>query len=241
MSSKLIFSSAAIIGLVGSLLFSGQAAAAVVTGTTSGNFVNPLPSNAVTTGAGTSNFTFGTGSGTPPNELSFAGTSFSSAYETPFKVGTLSYFNGSTLGIAATSVDLSLTMNFVAPNLPSVSNSFALNLVATPNTGTADQNADYVYFPGSFGTSDFDVGGTVYHVQLIGFENIVGDGFLTSDSSQLHVREGSSATADLYAEVTSQVPAVPEPATWAMMILGFAGIGFMGYRRRQNGSTFRFA
>jgi hypothetical protein len=25
--------------------------------------------------------------------------------------------------------------------------------------------------------------------------------------------------------------AVPEPSTWAMMILGFAGIGFMAYRR----------
>lgn len=28
------------------------------------------------------------------------------------------------------------------------------------------------------------------------------------------------------------VPAVPEISTWAMMILGFAGIGFMAYRRR---------
>jgi hypothetical protein len=28
------------------------------------------------------------------------------------------------------------------------------------------------------------------------------------------------------------VAAVPEPSTWAMMILGFAGIGFMAYRRR---------
>ena len=27
-------------------------------------------------------------------------------------------------------------------------------------------------------------------------------------------------------------PAVPEPSTWAMMILGFAGIGFMAYRRK---------
>jgi PEP-CTERM motif len=25
---------------------------------------------------------------------------------------------------------------------------------------------------------------------------------------------------------------VPEPATWAMMLLGFAGLGYMGYRRR---------
>ena len=29
--------------------------------------------------------------------------------------------------------------------------------------------------------------------------------------------------------------AVPEPSTWAMMILGFAGIGFMAYRRRTHG------
>jgi|SRR5665213_1041643 len=26
--------------------------------------------------------------------------------------------------------------------------------------------------------------------------------------------------------------AVPEPSTWAMMLLGFAGLGFMGYRRK---------
>lgn len=28
------------------------------------------------------------------------------------------------------------------------------------------------------------------------------------------------------------VTAVPEPSTWAMMILGFAGVGFLAYRRR---------
>jgi hypothetical protein len=30
--------------------------------------------------------------------------------------------------------------------------------------------------------------------------------------------------------------AVPEPSTWAMMILGFFGVGFMAYRRKQNGT-----
>jgi hypothetical protein len=35
------------------------------------------------------------------------------------------------------------------------------------------------------------------------------------------------------------VAAVPEPSTWAMMILGFLGVGFVAYRRR--GITFRFA
>ena len=30
----------------------------------------------------------------------------------------------------------------------------------------------------------------------------------------------------------SAVSAVPEPSTWAMMILGFAGVGFLAYRRK---------
>jgi hypothetical protein len=38
---------------------------------------------------------------------------------------------------------------------------------------------------------------------------------------------------------TTQVGAVPEPATWAMMILGFAGVGFMAYRRRNQTAAFR--
>jgi hypothetical protein len=29
------------------------------------------------------------------------------------------------------------------------------------------------------------------------------------------------------------IPAVPEPSTWAMMILGFAGVAFLAYRRRK--------
>ena len=36
---------------------------------------------------------------------------------------------------------------------------------------------------------------------------------------------------------TAAVAAVPEPSTWAMMLLGFGGIGFMAYRRQRG---FRF-
>jgi DNA-binding beta-propeller fold protein YncE len=32
-------------------------------------------------------------------------------------------------------------------------------------------------------------------------------------------------------------PPVPEPATWAMMLTGFAGLGLAGYRRAKRGST----
>ncbi len=38
----------------------------------------------------------------------------------------------------------------------------------------------------------------------------------------------------------ASVNAVPEPSTWAMMILGFAGIGFMAYRRKSK-PAFRLA
>jgi hypothetical protein len=34
-------------------------------------------------------------------------------------------------------------------------------------------------------------------------------------------------------------PSIPETATWAMMVLGFAGIGFMAYRRRNQTAAFR--
>jgi hypothetical protein len=35
--------------------------------------------------------------------------------------------------------------------------------------------------------------------------------------------------------------AVPEPSTWAMMIFGFFGLGFMAYRRKQTGAAFSVA
>jgi hypothetical protein len=50
--------------------------------------------------------------------------------------------------------------------------------------------------------------------------------YTTSSSSS-----GSGSTSVLVSD-PSLTTDVPEPATWAMMLLGFAGIGFMAYRRR---------
>jgi hypothetical protein len=39
------------------------------------------------------------------------------------------------------------------------------------------------------------------------------------------------------AGVQSQITGVPEPSTWAMMLLGFAGVGFAGYRRTKRSTA----
>ena len=43
---------------------------------------------------------------------------------------------------------------------------------------------------------------------------------------------GNLSVATLVVSLDPPTPAVPEPSTWAMMILGFGGLGFMAYRRR---------
>ena len=42
----------------------------------------------------------------------------------------------------------------------------------------------------------------------------------------------SDNTGSFTVDVNTVTSGVPEPSTWAMMILGFAGIGFMAYRRK---------
>lgn len=54
--------------------------------------------------------------------------------------------------------------------------------------------------------------------------SIAGEFFL-----QENLRDNSSI---LVFDVTTNVSAVPEPSTWAMMVLGFLGVGFMAYRKK---------
>jgi PEP-CTERM motif len=41
----------------------------------------------------------------------------------------------------------------------------------------------------------------------------------------------SGQSGTLTYDFTPAVAAVPEPSTWAMMTLGFAGLGLLGYRK----------
>jgi hypothetical protein len=59
----------------------------------------------------------------------------------------------------------------------------------------------------------------------------VGGGAISFDSTNIKTLFGAD-TSSLEGTVTSFTAAVPEPATWAMMILGFCGLGCMAYRRK---------
>ncbi|MDN3275917.1 PEP-CTERM sorting domain-containing protein [Frankia sp. RB7] len=52
-----------------------------------------------------------------------------------------------------------------------------------------------------------------------------------------------SGSSNAFEVANFSVTAVPEPATWAMMFLGFLGLGFMGYRKssKAGGASFRLA
>jgi hypothetical protein len=78
-----------------------------------------------------------------------------------------------------------------------------------------------------------------------------GLGFRLSDNVTVAIFEDNfPLPAGEYEDVTSEAngfgdftltAAVPEPSTWAMMILGFCGLGFMAYRRKQGGPVLRIA
>jgi hypothetical protein len=104
-----------------------------------------------------------------------------------------------------------------------VDNSGTLSLVNTgTNTSTLISSIPFGFpaFQGALTAFDFTVGPGNYS---LAFD-------LNNSGGPFALRVG-----DL------QIAAVPEPSTWAMMILGFAGVGFMAYRRKNHGAAFRVA
>jgi hypothetical protein len=182
-------------------------------------------------GMGTSGFAWGTGLGTPPSHMNFSGSTFNTQTDKVFSFGTLSYYNGTTvLGTEATGVDLSVTASFTSPSGINKSFLYNLGIITTPNTADADASADIIQFQTIFPSSTFTSGGMNYTLEFLGFGDITGSAFSTVN--QFHVREDNRASAQLLGRITSNIPPVPEPETYAMLLLGIGLIGFQLLRRK---------
>jgi hypothetical protein len=122
--------------------------------------------------------------------------------------------------------------------------SLAFNILATQNPLTAS-------FTGQFAVDDrvtsITLNGTTLFSGSEGDHDIWTDfaassGFVAGLNTLTFTVEniglsGGNPTGLNVDFLTSNVSAVPEPATWLMMILGFAGIGFLGYRRRNKAAA----
>jgi hypothetical protein len=85
----------------------------------------------------------------------------------------------------------------------------------------------------------FRIDGTTITVKLLdGISNSFDPNGFPTGSSLINARLTTSLTnlAPFDPTVTS---AVPESSTWAMLLLGFACVGFVAYRRTQNGPALR--
>jgi hypothetical protein len=136
-----------------------------------------------------------------------------------------------------------------APGVPNLNNLGSFTLTGAPAvyTGnTFDLRVTFTAPPGtSPATSVFtaDLLGTVTSTDVggvyIDFDNTAHHYTFTNGSFNFFVNDLSitpGGNIALSGTIRDVVAGVPEPSTWAMMVLGFAGVGFMAYRRK---STFR--
>jgi len=229
------------------VIASSQANAAVVQGSSSGAFAKPGGSLFDTSVAGTIGF-----GGSNPSFLVANPVNFSvntNTNDTP--IGLLTWTNNVTTGGPSSgNFSYTITINFTTPT-GVASQPYTLTF-SQPNNPAGDLIQTFSNIP------SFVVGGiTVSDIHWSLLSGHVGTtGPLGSDPSASfingvwfnpdnntgtieHPGPGYVSTLQLTADFTG--PTVPEASTWAMMILGFAGVGFMAYRRRSQGIAFRFA
>lgn len=91
---------------------------------------------------------------------------------------------------------------------------------------------------GSISLSGGSLSSTIFDDNLFSFNNLLAGDYQLVIAGDVTGRNGGLFGGGLvgYGGVLgigpAVAPAVPEPSTWAMMVLGFAGVGFLAYRRR---------
>jgi hypothetical protein len=166
-------------------------------------------------------------------DWTFTGTNSGSGQITyDQNTGVISALTGSYAGNTLTFIPLDSPL--VQQNNPTPGFSTYVNV---PNWGPGDNYTFDDLFPqtvSTYGIMASTGTGANEIVYVIG-EDSNGDVFFHVQASPY------SYVTDYGTFSTTVVAGVPEPSTWAMMILGFAGIGFMAYRRRNKAPMLRVA
>jgi hypothetical protein len=175
------------------------------------------------------------------SELIFFGAPVPANIHEPFEAGVITYLNGtSNLNSLIFGASLSLYDNVVSPQ--TYLGTDTVIITTTSNLGVSlAQDADYINICGngsnicgsSIEAYEDSEGGTGVTAVLQG--QIVGDPQL--QFTDVTVSPDQLATGGLVGNEAA-AGIIPEPSTWVMIMLGFAGIGLVGYRtKRASGAT----
>jgi hypothetical protein len=147
-------------------------------------------------------------------------------------VGKLSFTGGSFSNIPAGPVTGGFGSFDLSNGSGTFDTTFTLDIAFTVPTGSGSN------------TFDADVTGMVHGNSgsvTIDFNNTPETFNFSGGSFTVSVNDVTATTGDPNITGTITLTAgVPEPSTWAMMILGFMGVGFMAYRRK-SGPALRLA
>jgi hypothetical protein len=152
-------------------------------------------------------------------------------------------FTGSVNGYAGSVIDIVSTVAVSTANglasVDAISHNWITQLTFTPVTGTFNEFS----FRGALSSNDDQVihvtvtdnAAQTFNFLITSNGNFPAIGLSalpTNETIKSVVINGSFADIKQIGFGYEAVTAVPEPSTWAMMMLGFAGVGFVAYRRK---------
>jgi len=146
------------------------------------------------------------------NYVQYDGLGFQTGVGSLFRLGDLSYRNGSVWDPFNGDFSLGIALNFANPTLGTQNFDFLFNIFNSPNvTGNAVLDGDRLRFSNSgISSQTFTLGNSIYNLQLIGFSSDGGATLVREFNSP----EGTTARASLYGQIQEigSIPAPPAPS-----------------------------
>jgi len=173
----------------------------------------------------------------------------SSAFTGPININEISFYNHNYADGIVNSGTYTISLSTTSASVYSLSSTFSANLGADNTTVfngslpalTGGVGGQLNIFLGSSFSYDPSMGNLLLNVNVGSITNSSSYAYLdvVTGSGLVSRNYGGNVDTD-YGLVTGfdvATSAVPEPTTWAMMLVGFAGLGFAGMRASRKGSV----